>query len=154
MCVVHKTCKQCLLCVIFSHNTLFLEGDNSLQVFYATEHRTSERLAFVLYSVWSFVVSGTEYMYMNTPVCRNGTSFVESLFEKFGEYLVDFIFLSHEPYTLNKHGDIFLQQIVILVAWEMKERIRRRSQSKQTKTLRLSMWGASVSYPQTLFLYC
>lgn len=29
--------------------------------------------------------SGKDYIYMNSSVCRNGTSFVESLFEKFGE---------------------------------------------------------------------
>lgn len=28
---------------------------------------------------------GKDYIYMNSSVCRNGTSFVESLFEKFGE---------------------------------------------------------------------
>lgn len=30
-------------------------------------------------------VSGTDYIYMNSAVYRNGTSFVESLFETFGE---------------------------------------------------------------------
>ncbi|XP_062855985.1 actin filament-associated protein 1-like 1 isoform X1 [Trichomycterus rosablanca] len=34
-------------------------------------------------------ISRTEYMYMNTSVCRNGTSFVESLFEKFDCNLSD-----------------------------------------------------------------
>lgn len=28
---------------------------------------------------------GKDYIYVNSSVCRNGTSFVESLFEKFGE---------------------------------------------------------------------
>lgn len=29
---------------------------------------------------------GTDYIYMNSAVYRNGTSFVESLFETFGEF--------------------------------------------------------------------
>lgn len=32
------------------------------------------------------LVSGTDYIYMNSSVYRNGTSFVESLFETFGEF--------------------------------------------------------------------
>lgn len=30
---------------------------------------------------------GTDYIYMNSAVYRNGTSFVESLFETFGEII-------------------------------------------------------------------
>ena len=30
---------------------------------------------------------GTDYIYMNSAVYRNGTSFVESLFEKFGKII-------------------------------------------------------------------
>ncbi|XP_057706360.1 actin filament-associated protein 1-like 1 isoform X3 [Corythoichthys intestinalis] len=46
-------------------------------------------------SVWNLLkqiqpsVSGTDYIYMNSAVYRNGTSFVESLFEKFGCELGD-----------------------------------------------------------------
>lgn len=32
-------------------------------------------------------VIGTDYIYMNSAVYRNGTSFVESLFETFGEFI-------------------------------------------------------------------
>uniref|UniRef100_A0A4W4E051 Actin filament-associated protein 1-like 1 n=1 Tax=Electrophorus electricus TaxID=8005 RepID=A0A4W4E051_ELEEL len=46
-------------------------------------------------------VPGTDYMYMNTSVYRNGTSFVESLFEKFGETGVD-VFLSTRPTATHK----------------------------------------------------
>lgn len=40
---------------------------------------------FMFFSSTS-LVSGTDYIYMNSAVFRNGTSFVESLFEKFGEF--------------------------------------------------------------------
>lgn len=40
------------------------------------------------FSVFNFLYfSGTDYIYMNSSVYRNGTSFVESLFEKFGEFI-------------------------------------------------------------------
>lgn len=34
--------------------------------------------------VW-FAVNGSDFIYMNTSLYGNGTSFVESLFEEFGE---------------------------------------------------------------------
>lgn len=40
----------------------------------------------LLFSSSSLPVSGTDYIYMNSAVYRNGTSFVESLFETFGEF--------------------------------------------------------------------
>ncbi|CAG10125.1 unnamed protein product [Tetraodon nigroviridis] len=42
-------------------------------------------------SVWNLLQqmqpSGTDYIYMNSAVYRNGTSFVESLFETFGKMI-------------------------------------------------------------------
>lgn len=42
-------------------------------------------LLLPVFSSSSPLVSGTDYIYMNSSVYRNGTSFVESLFETFGE---------------------------------------------------------------------
>lgn len=39
----------------------------------------------LILNVHYFLVTGPEYMYMNTSVCRNGTSFVEALFDNFGK---------------------------------------------------------------------
>jgi len=41
---------------------------------------------FSLFSYSFYAVTGKDYMYMNTSVYRNGTSFVESLFDTFGKW--------------------------------------------------------------------
>lgn len=50
----------------------------------------------------SHSVSGTDYIYMNSAVYRNGTSFVESLFETFGKF--EFI---HDVVKKNKKNTLF-----------------------------------------------
>ncbi len=37
-----------------------------------------------------FIVNGSDFIYMNTSLYGNGTSFVESLFEEFGEFIAVF----------------------------------------------------------------
>lgn len=49
---------------------------------------------FSLFSYSFFAVAGKDYMYMNTSVYRNGTSFVESLFDTFGKWGVFMRFTS------------------------------------------------------------
>lgn len=39
-------------------------------------------------SLYSFVVNGADFIYMNTSLYGNGTSFVESLFEEFGKFFM------------------------------------------------------------------
>lgn len=62
------------------------------------------------FSVFNFLYfSGTDYIYMNSSVYRNGTSFVESLFEKFGEFIC--IHDVHFILIMNEYEDSFLSRL-------------------------------------------
>lgn len=59
----------------------FTDFFKKICVFYHLSLEFYSSLFYFLYFL------GTDYIYMNSAVYRNGTSFVESLFETFGEIL-------------------------------------------------------------------
>lgn len=71
----------CVFRRVFTHNK-DAENANFRCMFWDGSHYSKFWSKLMFFDV----VSGTDYIYMNSAVYRNGTSFVESLFETFGEF--------------------------------------------------------------------
>lgn len=60
---------------------LKLQNSFKINVYYCVSLEFYSSVLYFLYFL------GTDYIYMNSAVYRNGTSFVESLFETFGKFI-------------------------------------------------------------------
>lgn len=107
---------------------------------------------FSLFSYSFFAVTGKDYMYMNTSVYRNGTSFVESLFDTFGKWGVFMRFMSLNilhcfgvSYYAHKFGHFYRLWPRGPESWNRGSKEKARDKPHQPHCLQASkkssLWG-------------